>query len=41
MGLDPKEADSSLFPTVTSSNINAPTIMTGERSAEFLLVDAR
>jgi choline dehydrogenase len=41
MGRDPKEAESSLFPTVTSSNINAPTIMIGERRAEFLLHDMR
>jgi choline dehydrogenase len=33
--------DSSIFPTVTSGNINAPSIMVGERGAEFVLEDAR
>jgi choline dehydrogenase len=32
--------DSSVFPTVTSGNINAPTIMVGERGSEFVLADA-
>ncbi len=33
--------DSSIFPTVTSGNINAPTIMIGERGSEFVLADAK
>jgi choline dehydrogenase len=33
--------DSSIFPTVTSGNINAPTIMVGERGAELVLEDVR
>jgi choline dehydrogenase len=29
----------SIFPTVTSGNINAPAIMVGEKGAELLLQD--
>ncbi|MGI9485755.1 MAG: GMC family oxidoreductase [Geminicoccaceae bacterium] len=32
--------DASIFPTVTSGNTNAPSIMVGARGAEFLLEDA-
>jgi choline dehydrogenase len=34
-------ADSSVFPTIPSSNTNAPSIMIGERAADFVLADAR
>jgi choline dehydrogenase len=32
--------DASVFPTVTSGNTNAPSIMVGERGADFLREDA-
>lgn len=33
--------DASIFPAVTSGNINAPSIMVGERGADLVLADAR
>jgi choline dehydrogenase len=32
--------DASVFPTIPSSNTNAPAIMAGERGAEFVIQDA-
>jgi len=32
--------DASIFPTITSGNTNAPSIMVGEKGAEFLLKEA-
>ena len=34
-------ADASVFPRITSGNLNAPVIMVGERAAELVLQDAR
>src|SRR5262249_34512563 len=33
--------DASIFPTVTSGNINAPSIMVGEKGVDLILADAR
>jgi choline dehydrogenase len=33
--------DSSVFPTIPSSNTNIPTIATGEKGAELVLAAAR
>ncbi|WP_378942217.1 GMC family oxidoreductase [Mesorhizobium sp. ANAO-SY3R2] len=33
--------DASIFPRLTAGNINAPTIMVGERGADFLIADRR
>jgi len=30
-------ADSSIFPRITNGNLNAPSIMTGEKAADHLL----
>ena len=31
-------ADSSIFPRITNGNLNAPSIMTGEKAADHILV---
>jgi len=33
--------DAAIFPTVTSGNINAPSIMVGEKGADLVLEDAQ
>ena len=30
-------ADSSIFPRITNGNLNAPTIMTGEKASDYIL----
>ena len=33
--------DASVFPTITSGNLNAPSIMVGEKGADLILADTR
>jgi len=30
-------ADSSIFPRITNGNLNAPSIMTGEKASDYIL----
>jgi choline dehydrogenase len=34
-------ADASIFPTIPTGNINAPSIMVGERASDLILKDAQ
>jgi len=41
-GLDGlRVADASIFPSITSGNLNAPSIMVGERTADIILTGVR
>jgi choline dehydrogenase len=33
--------DASIFPTITSGNLNAPSLMAGEKGADLILADTR